>query len=150
MEFEILFRGKRFDDNSWVYGWYCKHPLSGWPLNHCIISKEHAEDGYIKYDKIVYETLCRYTGLTDDKGTKIFEWDILYCEKLDIYFVVKYGLCGGNQDGFIQVEYVGFYLEHIGKGNMELRDDISYWVEYQSAYVKGNIFDNLEILGNAK
>ena len=76
---EILFRGKRKIDNRWIEGDF-------------ITDEQELSKAYIGYlfgvddDGTVHdtdvteadpETVCQWTGLTDKKGRKIFEGDIV-------------------------------------------------------------------------
>ena len=76
---EILFRGKRKIDNRWIEG-------------NFITDEQELSKAYIGYlfgvddDGTVHdtdvtevdpETVCQWTGLTDKKGSKIFEGDIV-------------------------------------------------------------------------
>ncbi len=76
---EILFRGKRKIDNRWIEG-------------NFITDEQELSKAYIGYlfgvddDGTVHdtdvtevdpETVCQWTGLTDKKGRKIFEGDIV-------------------------------------------------------------------------
>lgn len=73
---EILFRGKRRDNDEWVYGYYV-----------CLNGKEHriysgfAEtdcgDYYPDWYEVIPDTVGQFTGITDRNGTKVFEGDIL-------------------------------------------------------------------------
>ena len=136
---EILFRGKHIHvlpenkhlNGTWIYGYLCEE--------HYINSPELEGEFLIDPD-----TICRYTGLTDKNGRKIFEGDIVR----DIFNghivgVVRYG---EYRNAFNDDEYgghVGFYVEWKEKQNLR-RKDLVYWVK-NSEFI-GNIFDNTELL----
>lgn len=122
---EILFRGKQFTEDEWIYG-YVTNVDGGFST---MIDLENTED-------VVHsETIGQYTGLTDKNGNKIFEGDIiLSCEYNDIY-LVKY-FDNENYPAFDCVPYVPF-CECNG---------LSFLVNEEGCEVIGNIHDNPELL----
>lgn len=55
---EIIFRGKRIDNNEWVYGYL-------------------QQEDKINLYYVKKETIGQFTGITDINGNKIFEGDFL-------------------------------------------------------------------------
>ena len=69
---EILFKAKNIEDGNWVFGSYLTFPnVQNGSIEHRIIDN----DGYVFV--VDPETVCRYVGLTDKHGVKIFEGDFI-------------------------------------------------------------------------
>ena len=65
----ILFRGKRADNNQWVYGFYYRSAING---------RDYIADSQkTEATEIFYETLGEFTGFYDKNGKKIFTDDII-------------------------------------------------------------------------
>lgn len=76
---EIIFRGKRKDNNEWVQGYYFKRVRNYAGLKtieHCYIQYETWDEGLITYE-VHPETVSQFTGLTDRFGKMIFEGHIV-------------------------------------------------------------------------
>ena len=125
---EILFRGKpivpgKYNGGSFAIGYYCCSP-SG---KHYI--ELSTASGCKNPVEVNPDTVGQYTGLTDKKGAKIFEGDIL-CNERGICYggcysaVVKY-----NNGEFMAEGFVNFYA-----------------VDFCVLEVIGNIHDNPELL----
>lgn len=145
---EILFKAKRKDwrklpkEEWWVEGYYvfCRKCHYILPVVNEIIGYDEREDEWIEID---LDTLCRYTGLTDKNGKKIWENDIvLLREEIQDYewkAVVKFGNPNGKYNW-------GWQLVPIGECDMN--KDILLWIDMEIANceVIGNIFDNEDLL----
>ncbi len=81
MNREILFRGKRKDNNEWIYGYYVKlYNDKDKNLLHRIYtgsSEKECDEYYEEYDEVIPETIGQYTGLNTSDGRKVFEGDII-------------------------------------------------------------------------
>ena len=126
---EILFKAKTISGN-WVNGllankddkWYISNKAGG-PFAY----------------EVRPETLCQFTGLCDRYGNKIWENDILKTWS-DEYAQVKFGF---YDTGFASGDYnQGFYVYF--SEDSYYRHELGFWCK--KTYVRGNIFDNPELL----
>lgn len=128
MNREILFRGKRVDNGEWVYGYLWSSRTIGY------------ESPCGNVDEIVVDpsTVGQYTGLTDKKGVRIFEGDVLrlYSE-LENYFwtaVVEFGNpnCTYNW---------GWHLKPLSPCRQN--PDILLWVDTELENIEAEIIGNV-------
>ena len=126
MNREILFRAKKVDNDEWVYGYVIKrHGL--WFLYDLKNSDTFRQKNY----EVRPDTICQYTGLTNELGEEFLENDIVQC---------------GYYYGVIKYEDDAFIIKWNTKGSEFLRHDLAYWAYLRNARVVGNIFDNPELL----
>ena len=133
MNKEILFRGKRVDNNEWVFGdliasknKYYIHPQGNSFQVDGVLSR------LIVLHEVKSETVGQYTGLTDKNGNKIFEGDIVKCLSLENGYV--------NKEVYYAEDRARFVLGSLGS-------DYDF-EEYINVEVIGNIYDNPELLHN--
>ena len=77
---EIIFRGKRKDNDEWVEGYYARKGVDKDTFKHFICVMTFNVNGntyssmfYLTDIEVIPETVGQYTGLCDKNGTKIFE-----------------------------------------------------------------------------
>lgn len=141
---EILFRGKRNDNEEWVYG-CLMHPEFFVNDMPCIV---WSSDNDASVAEVNPATVGQYTGLKDKNGTRIFEGDMLKISKrsdsLGTHFsppidyphnvIVRWDMCA-------------WLWEVIGKDK--------YYIQFPDAWchygceIIGNVHDNSELLDGA-
>ncbi len=126
---EILFRGKRTDNDEWVKGFYCmfngkKHLIyTGYAEVDC-------GDYYPDAFEVDPSTVGQYTGLSDMCGKKIFEGDIVkrfWFGKICIY----------------QIDYDNGLASFIGQADVKFT---TFDYDSREFEIIGNIYDNPELL----
>lgn len=136
---EILFRGKRIDNNEWVYGYYfCMVHDDGRHAHHFIIPLGVDLSLGTPIEKIQVEvdhkTIGQYTGLTDKNGMKIFEGDIVEC----VY------------DGNMNIRLIIWDNDELDfkgtNGKEHYKTNFDYLPCCEELVIIGKIFDNPELL----
>ena len=142
---EILFRAKEKNKKEWVEGYYAKmgkgNIIRHYIVQNCALTDlfNTVEDNmYFNDVEIDPETLCQYTGLKDKNGNRIWENDIVRCnrrEKEAKYMVVW------------DKTYADFRIEKLnGLGIMPIcieEGNVPIFGRHYECI--GNIFDNPEL-----
>ena len=118
---EILFRGKRIDNNEWVEGY----------LNYNSTRKQYysMDDVDTLPIPVHKESVGQYTGLTDKNGDKIFDSDVVNI------------LTENEEVGVVTYDEGCFYVKADGF-SVDFRNNING----DDLLIIGNIHDNPEIL----
>lgn len=143
---DILFRGKRVDNDEWAFGVPAKDEHGEMVVIESIFELDEYDCRGTKCLYVDENTVGQYTGFTDKNGQKIFDGDIIRAITLDTGEEQMAVVCFGN---FIDEnngdDYIGFYIEFCGIKTTipqlameEVKDHIE---------VIGNIHDNPELLG---
>ena len=141
---EILFRAKRIDDGEWVEGYYAMmgkgNLIRHYIVQNCALTGlfEDPEDNmYFNDVEIDPETLCQYTGKTDETGKKIYDKDIVGFIDLT-----------STESGYSEHSCVGEVLWDEEECCFHVTDRLSAesWEVLNECKVIGNVFDDKELL----
>lgn len=134
---DVLFRGRIKKSKKWVYGYYCKSPITdgnsesspsdGWYFLSGIERQLIIQDGLAF--EVELETIDQYTGMDDKNGVKIFRGDIVVGMDED-------------EEGLIvwDIEELEYRIDVL-YAHLKMGDYYSKEIE-----VIGNIHDNLNTL----
>lgn len=134
---EILFRGKRVDNDEWITGNYVKagyHWHKYGKHEDWIVTSAIQNGGFINIcgrGAVIPETVGQFTGLTDKNGKKIFEGDIV--KHSGIVGVIRFDM------------FFATFLIFEDKDHAERLENTKRYGEYELQVI-GNIYDNKELL----
>lgn len=134
---EILFRGKRIDNDKWIEGYYWTNGIG----NHFIKVIKDKSGNFVSNAinnnfEVESNTVGQYTGLTDKNGKKIYEGDILSTDN---------GTPSNTGQGLVK-EYKGMYVSFYGQDVLgrDCYDALNRVCNARE--VIGNIWENPELL----
>lgn len=125
---EILFRGKSTDTKEWIEGVAFLHDNDKVTMLY-----QHPMDGSLVGKEVDPETVGQFTGLIDKTGKKIFEGDIIE-----------------DNIEYKSNRYVINYLPYYARFPAVKPNNVFCVFAYKHDEVIGNIYDNPELLENAK
>lgn len=146
---EILFRGKRAENDEWVFG-DLRHIFYGECYPH-IVDNSNGLNNSVCGLEVDPATVGQFTGLTDRNGVKIFEGDIIkWHDNTELSIggqiaEICYGKYIDADSHFDDVYLLGFYFKLFDKD--KTCATISWLDEYKNDFdIIGNIYDNPELL----
>lgn len=134
---EILFRAKRIDNGEWVEGNVLQADDGSCYIAKSMLVGEKDEPLTVAAREVNPETLCQYTGRTDEDEKKIFEGDIVGF--IDLY---------STESGYLESSCLGevIWSEEECCFHVTNRLSAESWEVLDECKVVGNVFDNKELL----
>lgn len=158
---EILFKAKQIDNGEWIEGSLIDLDIDN---GYCYIVPPYKKASILPIIFLITdrmklvdpETLCRFTGLCDKNGNKIWKNDILMCHGNPKDLVkAAFGEFGVRniETGSILDKVVGWHYEVVPTDAISRCEPFcwpmpltEYYIERCEMEVVGNIFDNKELL----
>ena len=147
MNREVAFRGKRCSDGKWVYGFYVESKYS-WqghkPHKSWIVPNAISNGGFFnvlgRY-AVKDDTVGQFVGMTDKRGVKVFEGDIVDVYDFTSVYASKYRGVVKMYRGSWCVEYEDSILDMVAHPRLFFDDFADRKTE-----VIGNIHDNFDLM----
>lgn len=145
MSREILFKAKRVDNGEWVEGYLLKANRMDFIFPTVTNGSFDGLKNVMKFINPCFlvnsETICQYTGLTDKKGNKIWENDIVSFPDCDMCTESVYW------DVFVNAGKVAYDTESMSYFfTNRVTVDMDDIIIKDEVAVIGNVFDNPELL----
>ena len=157
---DILFKAKRIENGEWVEGNLVLTPKADEDFKAIIIpfddNGEYTEGvndndlGFETWYKVDMTTICQYTGLTDKNGNKIWENDVVEFEDTGeegYEYKEGYDFINRARVEFAEARWSLTDFIDTNSGVVdEMYNHIEFMDFWQYCEVKGNIFDNAELI----
>ncbi len=149
----IYYRGKRIDNNEWIYGWLFKDILTGKMAIQQTTSEIGDDRGHMCISHVTREvnpeTISQYIGIDDKNHIKIFEYDVNREEnEHDEGDRVEYYVCKwiSEWSRFAWLHLPGEYWNYMSNGikylDIDLIETFGIFMDKSDKYqICGNIFD---------
>ena len=139
---EILFRGKRVDNNQWTEGFLSFVYTDGKNSNSFIYTDKAQiySPVEVRSHDVYTATVGQFIGLCDKNGVKIFEGDVLRDELGDDGIITYFESIASFRSGTFRYR-VGNEVWNLNEGDPNRPTQLQY------TEVIGNIHDNPELVG---
>ena len=134
---EILFRAKRKDNGEWIEGNVLQCDDGDCYIATSCLVGARDEPLMVAAYEVYPETLCQFTGKSDEDGKKIFEGDIVGF--IDLY---------STESGYSESSCLGEVIWSKEECCFHVTNRLSAesWEVLDECKVVGNVFDDKEIL----